>query len=58
MALRRVSDLERRQFGYITNHIQKEMYDKSESNKNYNKLRFSKIEVSEVIDNDDSCSLF
>ena len=58
MALKRVSDLERRRFEDITNHIENEMYDNSESNKNYNKLRFSKIEVSEVIDNDDSCSLF
>ena len=58
MALKRVSDLERRRFEDITNHIEDEMYDNSGSNKNYNKLRFSKIEVSEVIDNDDSCSLF
>lgn len=58
MALKRVSDLERRRFEDITNHIENEMYDNSESNKNYNKLRFSKIEVSEVIDDDDSCSLF
>jgi hypothetical protein len=58
MALKRVSDLERRRFEDITNHIEYEMYDNNYSNKNYNKLRFSKIEVSEVIDNDDSCSLF
>ena len=55
MALKRVSDLENRKYSDIQQNIEK-IYNSSDINKN--KLLKSKIEVSEVIDDDESCSLF
>jgi hypothetical protein len=55
MAIKRVSDLENRDFNSIKPYID-DMYNNTSKNKN--KLPFSKIEVSEVIDNDTTTSLF